>query len=117
MRRRILESFADPKYAEWVADIARRETDPDVKRAAIQTLAATRSAAAADVLVAIYSSDSNVEVRRAVLQALQMANNGKALVDLARKETDATRKREIVQRLSNMRGQPEVTEYLLELLK
>ena len=117
VRRRIIESFGDPKYADWVADVARRETDPDVKRAAIRSLAQTRSPGATDVLVGIYTSDSNADVRRAVLEALQMANNGRALVDLARKETDATRKREIVQRLSMMRGQPEVTEYLLELLK
>lgn len=117
VKRRIIEALAGAQHAEWIADIARRETDPTVKRAAIQSLIATRSPAAADTLLAIYAADSSEETRQAVLMALQMSNNGKALVDLARKETDPARKRAIVQRLSMMRGQPEVTDYLLELLK
>ena len=117
VRRRILEGMSDPRYAKWLADVARQETDPELKRMAIQSLAATRSPEVTDTLLGIYASDTSVETRRSVLMALQMANNGKALVDLARKETDQARKRDIVQRLSMMRGQPEVTEYLLELLK
>jgi HEAT repeat protein len=117
VRRRILEGLTDARFTKWLTEIARQETDPEVKRVAIQSLAQTRSPEVTDTLLAIYASDNSAETRRAVLSAFQMANNGRALVDLARKETDPARKRDIVQRLSMMRGQPEVTEYLLELLK
>ncbi len=45
-----------------------------------------------------------------------MQNNARALVDLARKESDAEMKREIVRKLSVMKSK-EAMDYLLEILK
>ena len=57
-----------------------------------------------------------MNVRKAVIQALFLQNNATALVALARKEGDMAMKKEIVQRLSNMKSKV-ATDYMLELLK
>jgi HEAT repeat protein len=69
-----------------------------------------------DVLVSVYQSDTNQEVRSAVLNALFIQGNGKALVDLARVEKDPHRKEQIVQKLSLIHSK-ESTDYMLEILK
>jgi phenylpyruvate tautomerase PptA (4-oxalocrotonate tautomerase family) len=45
-----------------------------------------------------------------------MHNDAKALVDLARKESDPAMKRTIVERLTMMHSK-EATDYMMELLK
>ena len=50
-----------------------------------------------------------------MLNALFIQDIAAALVGLARKEQDVTKKKEIVSRLSNMRSQV-ATDYLIELL-
>ena len=76
----------------------------------------TTGANTGDALVAIYRSDTQSDIRRAVVNSLFMQRNAKALVDLAKGEKDASMKREIVQKLSVMKT-PEATDYMLELLK
>ena len=75
-----------------------------------------RSAGTADTLTSIYGSDSSPDVRKAVVNALFLQNNAKALVGLARAEKNAEMKKEIVSKLSIMKS-TEATDYLLELLK
>jgi hypothetical protein len=67
------------------------------------------------VLVQIYGSDTNVDVRRSVVNALAMQDNATALVALARKEQDSKMKNEIVGRLAQMRTKV-ATDYMLEIL-
>jgi hypothetical protein len=69
-----------------------------------------------DVLVGIYQSDQDPEIRHAILNALFLEQNGKGLVDLARAEKDPKWKQEIVQKMSLVHSK-EVTEYMMEVLK
>jgi len=69
-----------------------------------------------DVLVSIYQSDSNQEVRHAVLNALFLQQNGKAMVDLARAEKDPQMKQEIVKKMALIHSK-DVTDYMMEILK
>jgi hypothetical protein len=55
-------------------------------------------------------------VKRSIVDSLRSQRNAKGLVDLARKETDPSMKKEIVSRLSNMKSK-ESADYLMELLK
>jgi len=71
---------------------------------------------AGDTLVAMYGSEPDAQVKRAIADSLYSQRNAKALVDLARKETDPQMKRDIVRRLSSMQSK-EATDYLMELLK
>jgi HEAT repeat protein len=68
-----------------------------------------------DALVAIYASDSDKTVRKAVQQALFVQSNAHALVEIARKETDPELKKHAVQMLSVM-GAKEAKDFMLEIL-
>ena len=69
-----------------------------------------------DALVAIYGSEQDARVKRAIADSLSAQHNAKALVDLARKETDREMKIELVRRISTMQSK-EASDYILELLK
>ncbi len=92
------------------------EKDSALRVAAIRQLGQTRHADATTALASIYASDATPEVRKAVINALFMQQNAKALVDLARAEKNPEMKRDIVSKLSSMKSK-EATDYLLELLK
>jgi len=119
LRRDAIRQLALIGDSTDLAEIARNEKDPKLKIAAIQSLGLSghRSGSnTGDVLVAIYRSDPNPEVRSAVLNALGIAQNGGALVELARSEKDPQMKQKIVQRMSMVHSK-EVTDYLMEMLK
>jgi hypothetical protein len=81
----------------------------------IRALGVTRATRTGDVLVQVYGSDSNIDVRKSVVNALFQQENATALVALARKEQDITMKKELVSRLSQMRSKI-ATDYMIELL-
>ena len=70
----------------------------------------------APMLKSIYTSDKDANVRRAVLNGFFVQGNAKALIEIAKQESDPALKREAVQKLSVM-GSKEATDYMLELLK
>ncbi len=115
-KKAILNSMFITGDVTWVEQLARTEKDPSLRIAAIKSLGLMAGRAHGDVLVSIYQSDQNPEVRRAVLNALFIQQNGKALVDLARSEKDPKWKQEIVQKMSLVHSK-EVTDYMLEVLK
>jgi hypothetical protein len=55
-------------------------------------------------------------VREAVLNALFLQRNGKALVDLARSEKDPAMKKRIVERMATLHTK-ETTDYMMEVLQ
>ena len=76
-----------------------------------------RRAGTTEALTSIYAADQSLDVRKAVINALFLQNNGAALVTLARAERNPELKKEIVSKMSVMPKSKEVTDYLLELLK
>ncbi len=72
-------------------------------------------AATGAALVELYTTHKDAEVRRAAVQGLFVQNNAEALVGLARKESDPAMKKELVQRLSIMKGKVAM-DYLMEVL-
>ncbi len=116
VKRAILQSYFMSGNVDKLAEAARAEKDPELKRTAIRNLGMMNRPGSAETLVSIYRSDTSAENRTAVVNALFMQHNAKALVDLARSEKDPQIKKEIVSKLSVMKA-PEATDYLLELLK
>ena len=120
VKRAILQSYFMSGNVEQTAEVARSEKDSDLQRAAIRNLGMMNrpgsAASASDALVSIYKADTSTENKRAVVNALFMQRNAKALVDLARAERDPSLKKDIVSKLSVMKT-PEATDYMLELLK
>ncbi len=116
IREQILRSMLASGNAERAAELAKQEVDAKVRANAVRSLGTTDSAKTGDALVQIYKADKDQGVKKAVINALYMQQNAKALVDLARQESDPIMKREIVSRLSTMKSK-EATDYMLELLK
>jgi HEAT repeat protein len=111
VKRRIIRGMQNGGSVDRLIELAKSELRRDVVRA----LGVTRSPRTGDVLVQIYSSDTNVDIRKQVVNALFVQDNATALVALARKEPDVNMKKEIVSRLSNMRSKV-ATDYMIELL-
>ncbi len=107
---------AGAKGAEVLGSIATTEQDPDLRRRAIRNLGIAGGSASTPKLVATYQSNSDPETKKAVVEALFLANDAHDLVTLAKAEKDPALKQKIVQQLSIMHDQ-EATAYMLELLK
>lgn len=121
------ESSADVKHhiinalfvggaLDELTQLATKETNPELRKDAIQRLGLTGEARSSETLSAIYASDKDPEVRKAVLNAFFIQGNASALVAIAKKETDPGMKREAVRFLSLMNSK-EATDYMLELLQ
>jgi HEAT repeat protein len=115
-KKAILQSMFLTGNSAKLADLAKTEKDPALRVAAIKSLGLMGGGGRGDVLVSIYQSDSNQDVRRAVLNSLFLQQNGKALVDLAHAEKDPQMKQEIVKKMSLVHSK-EVTDYMMEILK
>jgi HEAT repeat protein len=115
-KRQILKAMFVTGHPEKLVELARSEKDPSLRSEAIKSLGLMGDNGRSEVLVEIFKTDSNPEVKHAVLQALFLQNNGKALVELARAEKDPAMKQEIVNKMSLVHSK-EVTDYMMELLK
>jgi HEAT repeat protein/TolA-binding protein len=111
----VLRSIGSRAGAEKLLELARNEKDVKARSAAVQMLGRVRTQQAADALIALYASESETTIRRSVVSGLYNQGNARALVEIARKETNPELKRYIVERLSNMRSK-EANDYLVELL-
>lgn len=99
-----------------LTELAKGEPNPELRLLAVRNLSLMGGKGTGDTLIEIYNSDKNPGVRKAIISGLANSGNAEALVALARKEQDLTLKKEMVQRLSNMRGSKVVTDFLLELI-
>lgn len=115
-RKAILQSMFVGGNSAKLVEIARTEKDPALRIAAIKSLGLMGDNGRGDVLTSIYQSDSNREVREAVLNSLFLQHNGKALVALARAEKDPEMKRKIIEKMALVQSK-ETTDYMMEILK
>jgi len=115
VKKQILQAMFVGGNATRLVDLAKTEQNVELRRLAVRNLGLIGSKRTGDALVEIYSADKDPEIRRAAINALFIQNNAESLVAIARKEQDATMKREIVQKLSLMRSKA-ATDYLLEIL-
>ncbi|HEY6050346.1 MAG TPA: tetratricopeptide repeat protein, partial [Thermoanaerobaculia bacterium] len=100
---------------EHLAEIARTDGDTAARAKAIHGLGIAGRERSGAALLAIYRGEKNLELRKAVLHGLFIQNNARALVDIARTETDPNLKAEAVHRLSLMHDK-DATDYMLEIL-
>jgi HEAT repeat protein len=101
--------------ADQIIDLSRNEKDPKLRLSAIHMLGVMGSQKTGDALVSMYENEKDPSVRKAAIHGLFVQGNAKALIALARKETDPAMKKEIVSKLSLM-GSKEATDYLMEIL-
>jgi HEAT repeat protein len=115
-KKAILHSMFMSGDSSRLVEIAQQDGNPELRAAAIQSLGLMGENGRPDALVALFEKDTNEHVRQAVLNALMLQQNGRALVDLARHEKDPNVKAEIVSKMARVHS-PEVANYMMEILK
>jgi hypothetical protein len=106
---------AGSKGADALGAIASSEQDPDLRRRAIRNMGPAGGSSMIPTLLAIYSKSSDEESKKAVADALFVADDAHDLVSLARAEKDPEAKKNIVGKLAVMHNK-EATDYMVELL-
>ena len=66
-------------------------------------------------MLKMYDNEKEKEIRKKVIEALFLQGNAKAIVEIARKETDPELKKKAVEQLSIMNSK-EGTEFFEEIL-
>jgi tetratricopeptide (TPR) repeat protein len=117
VKKRILQAMFVGGNADKLVELAKNEKDPELRKIAVRNLGLMGSSRTGDAIKAIYQSDASPEIKREVINALLLQNNGRVLVELARAEKDPQLKKALVEKMSLMSKSPEVTAYLMELLK
>jgi len=115
IRKEILQAFMVGGASDRIIEAANNEKDPDLRKKAIQLLGVMGRNKTGEALLQLYAKESDVAVKKQVLNSLFIQGNAKPLVDIARKEQNPDLKKEAVQKLSLMKSS-ESTEYMLELL-
>ena len=99
-RRALLRGFGIAGDRDGLIEIARRETDVELRAEAIVALGIVGGKETADALVSFYQPGQPEVVANAVIQALMMTGASEQMVMLYRKETDAKRRRELLQMIT-----------------
>jgi HEAT repeat protein len=97
-----------------MSDLARNEKDPQLRREAIRKLGLMGGSAA--TLLSLYNSDPTVDGKEAVIDALFLSGNARALIDIAKKEKNQQLRKEALQKLSIM-DDDDALAYMLQILE
>lgn len=116
IKEAILNALTTSRSGDRMMEIMRSEKDPKIRAMIVQRILWSKNDKRVEALLSFYSSETDLTVKRAALNALRSQNDAKLLVDLAHKETNPEMKKEIVRHLSTMKSK-EATDYLMELLK
>ena len=116
VKREILQAFFLAGDSKRLAESARNEKDPELRRAAVRNLGLINSTDSANALQSIYSKETDRDVRKEVLNAYFIQGNAAGLVSIARGEKDPELKKEAVSKLALMHNK-EATDYLMEILQ
>lgn len=117
LRLSILSRLGSLGSSERLMDVVRSEKDAEIRRRAIRSLGNMRADKSGALLSELYGRETDAENKRAIITALAGQQNGEALVAIARKESDLAIKRQIVQRLSDMPRNKAAMDYMAEILK
>lgn len=116
LRKKIIQAMFIGGNAEKLGEIARSERNEELRIAAIRNLGLLGGSKSGQILLTIYQTDSNPEVRRSVINGLFLQNNAAVMVQLARAEKDPELKKSIISKLSIMHSK-EASDYLMEFLR
>ena len=106
-KKQILNSVFLTGDSKTLLNVVKQETDTGLRIAAIKSLGAMPNRGA--VLTDLFRTETNDEVRQAVLNALVMQQSYVALAELARTEKDSRMKTEILRRLAMLPRRPAET--------
>jgi hypothetical protein len=112
-KENILQALFIAGDSDRLGELAHNEKDPELRAVAIRNLGL--SGGKTSILLGLYAAEKDPEIKEAVIEALFVEGNARALIDLSKKETNKELKREIIQKLSVM-GSDEAVKYMLEIL-
>jgi HEAT repeat protein len=111
VKRSILRSFMAANDRERLFALAKSETDPSLRGEAVRQLGAMR---AGSELAQLYQSESAVEVKKSILNAMSNGGDTDKLIELAKGERDPELRKTAIRNLGQMR-RPGTTEALLSI--
>jgi HEAT repeat protein len=114
VKKSILHAMFVGGGSERLTDVARNEKNPELRKAAIRSLGVMGDKTG-PVLLSMYASEPDRDIRGQILHALFVQGNVKALIQIARTEKDPELRKQAVSHLSHM-GSKEATDFLVELL-
>jgi len=115
VKEHILHSMFVGGNSDKLIEVARNEKEIRLRKAAIHSLG-IMGEQTGPALASMYAAEKDPGLRGDIVNALFIQGNAKALVDLARKESNPEMKKMIVSKIAVM-GSKEGTDYLMELLK
>ncbi|MCW9015392.1 MAG: HEAT repeat domain-containing protein, partial [Kangiellaceae bacterium] len=113
---KILEGIAIGDGAEQLQNIVETETEQKYLVKAIEKMGIINARKAGPILVDLYSKRTEVEVKHAVIKALFIQSNGKAMLEIVKQEKDPALKRQALKYLSMM-DSDEVLDYFSKVLE
>jgi hypothetical protein len=117
LKREILRNLRFTTQSDHLLQIAKTETNPQLRQAAVQGLGFDRTPQSAEMMLALYKTEKDAAVRRQIADSVpSMPGNAATLVQMARQETDPALRKHIVERLSTMKDK-EAVDYMMEILK
>lgn len=115
VREQILKALSISGDVGRMVEVARLEDDDKLRLEAVHQLGLMGGPKSANALVSLYVDEHDEDIRREVIKSLFQQGNAKALIEIARKETDPGLKQEAVKKLSLIDSK-EATDYLMEIL-
>ncbi len=112
----VLAQSKAPEAEAILHDAVTGKLNPELQRQAIQMMAVFQGKRANDTLIEVYRSTSDTRIKKSVITAIFITQDGPRMVELARAEKDLDLKRSIVSQLALMNDKA-ATDYMLELLK
>lgn len=115
VKKKIIQGLFISNDGERLGDLARGEKDPQLRREAIRKLGLI-GGRTAPTLLSLYAQETSVETKKAVIEALFLQNNARALIDISKKETNQSLRKEALKKLSIMNDE-EALQYMLQILE
>jgi HEAT repeat protein len=115
VREAIIDGLFISGDVTHMGELARTERNTELRAAAIQKLGLMGSGTAS-TLSSMYASETNSDVKEAIIDAFFLQNNARALIDIAKREKNREVRNEALQKLSVMHND-EALQYMLQILE
>jgi HEAT repeat protein len=112
LKRRLLHSYMASGDKERLLNAAKNESDIALRREAVQLLGATK---AIPELTQLYASETNVEVKEAIMNGLFIGGAHDRLMELAKSETDPKLRRQAIHHLGTIGRSPQAADALVAM--
>jgi hypothetical protein len=116
VKKQILEAFGLAGDSETLVELARSESDPALRGVAIEGLGIIGPDKASGALAALWESETDPEVKEAILEAFFLQSNAKALAEISQSEQNIELRKAALEYLS-MIDSNEAVDFLLQALE